>query len=147
MRIERFPLGAIVVTAVFAIEGLTRRGGDVTAAQSAVSYGLADVLAPMVQLGSLDVKPMVLVAAIVTMLFIVLAFVETAIFIILRKTTPSIRWTVRAVATVIAVALLLFTPPVGPIPVLNYGGGTSRHTLALFRSCHTFASFEALAFV
>jgi hypothetical protein len=129
MRMERFPVGAIVVTAVFVIEGLTRRGGDVTVAQSAVSYGLANVLAPMVQLGSLDVKPTLLVAAIVTMLFIVLAFIETAIFIILRKSTPGVRWTVRAAATVIAVSLLLFTPAVGPIQVLNYGlAGTQNMT-------------------
>lgn len=124
MRTERFPVGAIVVTVVFAIQGLARRGGDVTVAHAAVSYGLADVLAPMVQLGSLDVKPMALVAAIVTMLFIVLAFIETAILIILRKSTPGVRWTVRATAAVIAVALLLFTPAVGPIPVLNYGSHT-----------------------
>ncbi len=118
---ERFPVGAIVVTAVFVIEGLARRGADLTVAQSDVVYGLASVLAPMMQLGSLDVKPMVLIAAIVTMLFIILAFIETAIFIILRKTNSRVRWTVRAAATVIAVALLLFTPPVGPIPVLDYG--------------------------
>jgi hypothetical protein len=121
MRMERFPVAAIAVTAVFVIEGLTRRGGDVTAAQSAVSYGLANVLAPMMQLGSLDVKPMVLVAAIVTMLFIILAFIETAIFIILRRSTPRVRWMVRATLAVIAIGLLLFTPAVGPMPVLNYG--------------------------
>jgi hypothetical protein len=140
MRMERFPVGAIVVTTVFAIEGLTRRGADVTVAHSDVSYGLASVLAPMMQLGSLDVKPMVLVAAIVTMLFIILAFIETAIFIILRKSTPRVRWAVRVTAAVIAVALLLFTPAVGPIPVLNYGSYTTGPLLSdseVFRRVYT----------
>jgi hypothetical protein len=128
MRMERFPVGAIVVTAVFVIQGLTRRGADVTIAQSDVVYGLASVLAPMMHLGSLDVKPMGLIAAIVTLLFIILAFVETAIYVVLRKTTSRVRLTVRAAAVAIAVALLLFTRAVGPMPVLNYGFGTSIHT-------------------
>jgi hypothetical protein len=126
---ERFPIGAIVVTAVFAIEGLTRRGADLTVAESGVFYGLASVLAPMMQLGSPDVKPMLVFAGIVALLFIILAFIETAIFFILRKTTSRIRWMVRVTATVIAVALLLFTPPVGPIPVLNYGFRTVVRSL------------------
>jgi hypothetical protein len=125
---ERFPVGAIVVSVVFVIQGLTRRGPDVTIAQSDVVYGLASVLAPTMHLGSLDVKPMVIIAAIVTLLFIILAFVETAIYVVLRKTTSRVRWTVRAAAVAIAVALLLFTPPVGPMPVLNYGFETTIHT-------------------
>lgn len=127
MRVERFPICTIVVMAVFVIEGLTRRGADQTVAESAVFYGLASVLAPMMQLGSIDVKPVVIVVAIIAMLFIILAFIETAIFIVLRKSTSRVRWAVRWTAAVIAVALLLFTPPVGPIPVLNYGSHSIGH--------------------
>jgi hypothetical protein len=113
---ERMPVGAIVVTAVFAIELTVRSSSDVTVAAAAVFWGLAIALAPSMQaLGMSNAPATVEVVALVAVLFIVLAFLETTSIIVLRGTTPRVRWIVRAVAAIVAVALLLFTPAAGPM--------------------------------
>ncbi|HEY3675894.1 MAG TPA: hypothetical protein VGK84_07850, partial [Candidatus Tumulicola sp.] len=96
---ERVPYAALLITAVFAIEGAMRSGADLTVVESSVFWGIAITLAPMMQLTSMsDAPPAILFAAIVGVLFVVLAFIETAFLIILRRATPPVRWMVRATA-------------------------------------------------
>jgi hypothetical protein len=113
---ERVPYAALVITAVFAIEGAMRSGADLTVAESSVFWGIAIAVAPIMQLTSMaNASPAILFAAIVAILFIVLAFIETAFLIIFWRARPRLRWMVRATVAVLAVAALLFTPATGPM--------------------------------
>lgn len=65
--------------------------------------------------GMADASTNVQFVAMIAIIFIVLAFLETAVLIVLRRTTARVRWLVRAVAGVVAIGLLLFTPPAPPM--------------------------------
>jgi hypothetical protein len=113
--IERFPVAALVVTVVFAIE-TTFSSASMSSVAAALFWGLAIGLAPLMQETSMgDASTTVQIGVLLGVLFIVLAFLETAVIIILRKTTPRVRWIVRGTAMLIAVALLLLTPAAGPM--------------------------------
>jgi hypothetical protein len=113
---ERFPITAIVVTAVFALQVVVLSSASLSMVTAALFWGLAIGLAPLMQETSIaDAATTVQVTAVFAVLFIVLAFLETAVIIILRKTTPRVRWIVRGTAGVIAIGLLLFTPSPGPM--------------------------------
>jgi hypothetical protein len=113
---ERFPYAAFVVTAVFAIEILTRSSAEVSSAASIVFWGEAGMLAPLMQSVGMGNAPTgAIFTALIAILFIVLAFLETAFLILARRATPRVRWLVRATVAAVAVGLLLFTPAAGPM--------------------------------
>jgi hypothetical protein len=113
-RVEWLPIAAVVVSAVFAIEILFLGSANLSAVAAALFYGLAIVLAGVMQETSLpDASTAVQVAIIVGVLFIVLAFLETVVVTIFRRATPRVRWMIRSTAAVLAVGLLLFTPAAG----------------------------------
>lgn len=114
--LERLPIVALVVTAVFALEVLVLSSASLSTVTAALFWGLAIGLAPLMQETSMgDASTAVQMIVLVGVLFIVLAFLETAVIIILRKATPRVRWIVRGAAGVLAIGLLLFTPPAGPM--------------------------------
>jgi hypothetical protein len=114
--LERIPIVALVVTAVFALEVLVLSSASLSTVTAALFWGLAIGLAPLMQETSMgDASTTVQMVVLVGVLFIVLAFLETAVIIILRKATPRARWIVRGSAGVIAIGLLLFTPSAGPM--------------------------------
>jgi hypothetical protein len=114
--LERIPIVALVVTAVFALEVLVLSSASLSTVTAALFWGLAIGLAPLMQETSMgDASTTVQMVVLVGVLFIVLAFLETAVIIILRKATPRVRWIVRGSAGVIAIGLLLFTPSAGPM--------------------------------
>ncbi len=114
--VERFPIVALAVTAVFAFEVLVVSSASLSTVTAALFWGLAIGLAPLMQETSMgDASTTVQMVVLVGVLFIVLAFIETAVIIILRKATPRVRWIVRGMAGVLAIGLLLFTPPAGPM--------------------------------
>jgi hypothetical protein len=113
-RVEWLPIAAVVVSAVFAIEILFLSSANLSAVAAAFFYGIAIVLAGVMQETSLpDASTAVQVAIIVGVLFIVLAFLETVVVTIFRRATPRVRWMIRSTAAVLAVGLLLFTPAAG----------------------------------
>lgn len=114
--LERFPIVALAVTVVFALEVLVFSSASLSTVAAAVFWALAIALAPLMQETSMsDASTTGQVSVIFAVLFIVLAFVETSVIIILRKTTPRARWAVRGTAGVLAIGLLLFTPSAGPM--------------------------------
>jgi hypothetical protein len=114
--LERFPIGALIVTIVFAVETALSISSNLTVAAATVFWGLAIALAPLMQMTSMsDASTAIQVVVLLGVLFIVLAFIETAVIIILRKATPRVRWIVRGALAVLAIGLLLFTPAAGPM--------------------------------
>jgi hypothetical protein len=114
--LERFPIGALIVTIVFAVETALSISSNLTVAAATVFWGLAIALAPLMQMTSMsDASTAIQVVVLLGVLFIVLAFIETAVIIVLRKTTPRVRWIVRGALAVLAIGLLLFTPAAGPM--------------------------------
>jgi hypothetical protein len=113
---ERFPYVALVITVVFAIQISVQNGMSLSMATSTLFWGEAIAVAPLMRAtGMADATTNVQFAAMIAIIFIVLAFVETAVLIVLRRASARVRWLVRAVAGVIVIGLLLFTPQAPPM--------------------------------
>jgi hypothetical protein len=113
---ERVPYVALVITAVFAIQIATQDGMNLSTATSMLFWGEAIAIAPLMRAsGMADASTNVQFVAMISIIFIVLAFIETAMLIVLRKANPRVRWLVRAIAGVLVIGLLLFTPAAPPM--------------------------------